>query len=180
MPWFGRSRKGEIHHHRPEFFLYPLSARILAFLNITEILRRKHPNMGRDYFTFKSIKLKGNIQNGPLLQHEVVIEGDTMNIVGQVEINPVDNKINLTVFIAPFKIIDYIVSKMPLVRNILAGALINVSINVTGNLSDPTAILFLPMRLESGVLGIMKRTLELPFEIIQPIISGEKRKASAR
>jgi hypothetical protein len=80
--------------------------------------------MGRDGFAYKSIKLKGDIQNGPLLQHEVVIVGDTMNIVGQGEINPVDNKINLTVLIFPFKTLGYIVCKIPLLSYILAGTLI--------------------------------------------------------
>ncbi len=78
--------------------------------------------MGRDGFAYKSIKLKGDIQNGLLLQHEVVIESDTMNIVGQGEINLINNKRNLTVIIAPFKTIDYIVSKMPRVGNILTGS----------------------------------------------------------
>ncbi len=40
--------------------------------------------MGRDGFAYKSIKLKGDIQNGLLLQHEVVIEGDTMNMLVKV------------------------------------------------------------------------------------------------
>jgi hypothetical protein len=31
-----------------------------------------------------------------------------------------------------------------------------------------------------GVIGIMKRTLELPFDIIQPIIPGEKGKEHQR
>jgi hypothetical protein len=68
----------------------------------------------------------------------VLIEGDTINIVGQGEINLVDNKMNLTVPIAPFKTIDYIVSKMQLVGSILAGAPITILINSAGNLSDPT------------------------------------------
>ena len=121
-----------------EFYAYPLLVRIFAFLNITEILRGEFPDMGWDGFPCTSIKLKGDIQNGLLLRHEVVIEGDIMNVVGQGEINLVDNKINLTILIAPFKSIDYIVSKIPLVRNILAGTLITIPINVTGNLSDPT------------------------------------------
>jgi hypothetical protein len=70
--------------------------------------------------------------------------------LGQGEINLVDNKINLTVLIVPFKTIDYIVSKTPLVRNILAGTLITIPINVTGNLSDPTVPPFLPKQSEKG------------------------------
>jgi AsmA-like protein len=143
-------------------------------------MRGELPDMGWDGFACKSIKLKGDIQNGLLLRHEVVIEGDIMNVVRQGEVNLVDNKINLTILIAPFKTIDYIVSKIPLVSNILAGTLITIPINVTGNLSDPTVPPFLPKRSESGVLGIMKRMLELPFEAIQPVIPGEKRKEHQR
>jgi len=119
------------------FYGYPLLARILAVLNITEFLRGKFL-IWRDSFADKSINLKADIQNGSLLQHEVLIEGDTINIVGQGEINLVDNKMNLTVPIAPFKTIDYIVSKMQLVGSILAGTPITILINSAGNLSDPT------------------------------------------
>ncbi len=84
MPLFGRTRQGGIHHQRREILPYPLLPSILSFLNITEILRGELSDMGWDGFAYKSIKLKGDIQNGPLLQHEVVIEDDIVNAVGRV------------------------------------------------------------------------------------------------
>jgi hypothetical protein len=66
------------------------------------------------------------------------------------------------------------------VRNILAETLITVLIKVTGNLSDPTVPPLSPKAIGEGVLGIMKRTLELPLKIIQPIIPGEKAREHQR
>ncbi len=87
----------------------------------------------------------------------------------------------MTVLFASFKTIDYIVSKIPLVSNILAGTLITIPINVTRNLSDPMVNPLSIKAIGEGVLGIMKRTLELPFEVIQRVISrGEEERASAR
>lgn len=100
----------------------------------------------------------------------MLIEGDTINIVVQGGSNLVDNKRNVTVTIAPFKTIDYIVSK----GNTLAGTPITIPINAAGISVIRRYPPFLPKLSESGALGPMKRTLELPFEVIQPVIPGEK------
>ena len=77
--------------------------------------------------------------------------------------------------VAPFKTVDLIVKYFPLVNNVLANTLITIPFKVKGDLGDPTVTILSPTAIGEGVLGIMKRTLQLPFTVIQPIIPGEKK-----
>jgi hypothetical protein len=98
-----------------------------------------------------------------------------MQLVGQGEINLTNNKINLTILVAPFKTVDFLVSKIPLVGYILKGTLISIPLKVTGDLAEPTIIVLSPTAVGEGLLGIMKRTLSLPVKIIEPVIPRNKK-----
>ena len=80
-----------------------------------------------------------------------------MQLVGQGEIDIPNNKVNLTVLVAPFKTVDYLVSKIPLVGYVLKGTLISIPLRITGKLDDPNIITLSPTAVGKGVLGIMTR-----------------------
>ena len=99
-----------------------------------------------------------------------------MHLVGQGEIDIANNSIDLTVLVAPFKTVDYLVNKIPLVNYVLKDTLISIPLRITGKLDDPTIIILSPTAVGKGVLGIMKRTLLLPVKIIEPFIPRKKEK----
>jgi len=68
---------------------------------------------------------------------EAIIDGTTMQLVGQGEIDIPNNKVNLTVLVAPFKTVDYLVSKIPLVGYVLKGTLISIPLKDNRKLDDP-------------------------------------------
>jgi uncharacterized protein involved in outer membrane biogenesis len=156
-------------------YRFHLLAKIFSFLNITELLRGKIPDFGTEGFKYNSMTIKGNIRQGIFLIQEAVIDGTTMQLVGQGEINLTNNKINLTILVAPFKTVDFLVSKIPLVGYILKGTLISIPLKVTGDLAEPTIIVLSPTAVGEGLLGIMKRTLSLPVKIIEPVIPRNKK-----
>jgi len=151
-------------------YRFPLLSKILSFLNVTELLRGKMPDLNADGLDYNSIIIKGDIRNGIFVLSEAVIDGTTMQIVGQGKIDLANNRIKLTVLVAPFKTVDYVVSKIPLVNYVLKGTLISIPLRITGSLDDPRIIILSPTAVGKGVLGIMKRTLLLPVKIIEPVI----------
>jgi uncharacterized protein involved in outer membrane biogenesis len=153
---------------------YLLMARILAVLNVTEILKGKLPNLETDGLVYKLITIKGEIQNGKLNIKEATMNGPTLNMAGQGEINLSDRTLNLTVLVAPFKTINDIINNIPLVSKIFGRTLISIPVQVTGNLEDPKVIPLTPLAIGEDVLGIMKRSLELPFKIIEGNIPDKK------
>jgi hypothetical protein len=157
-------------------YRFPLLAKILSFLNVTELLRGKVPNLSAQGLDYNSIIIKGDLGNGIFVLQEAIIDGTTMQLVGQGEIDIANNKINLTVLVAPFKTVDYLVSKIPLVGYVLKGTLISIPLRITGKLDDPSIIVLSPTAVGKGMLGIMSRTLLLPVKIIEPLILHKKEK----
>ena len=75
--------------------------------------------------------------------------------------------------ISPFKTLDAIVSKVPLLGRIIGGdtaTLVTFPVGVTGKASDPQVTLLPPGAVGEGLLNIVKRTLLLPFNILSPIL----------
>jgi len=88
-------------------------------------------------------------------------------------INLVNKKLDLKILVAPLKSVDSVVKKIPLVNHVLGGTLISIPIKVEGVVGDPTVTPLSPSAVGSGLMGIMKRTLELPFKIIEPLAPAD-------
>ena len=155
------ARKGRIDR-------FNLLSKIFAFLNVTEVLRGRLPDLDRKGFAYDSINVKADHKTGKVLIKEATLQGPSIEIASQGEIDPVGQKISLTVLVAPFRTIDYIISKIPLVRYVLGGTLISIPVKVTGDLKDPQVTPLSPSAVGSDFLGIVKRTLDLPFRMIHP------------
>lgn len=153
-------------------YRYGTIAKIFGLLNVTEIFRGKLPDVAQEGFAYHSISLKGKVKNGKLLFKEAVIDGSSMEIVCEGNIDLVENKVNLNMLVAPLKTVDFVLSKIPLVRDITGKHLVSIPIKVTGDLGNPE-VTYLPLSsVGSGLLGIMERTIKLPVKIIQPLISN--------
>jgi uncharacterized protein involved in outer membrane biogenesis len=156
-------------------YRFPLLAKIFSFLNVTELLRGKLPDFTKDGFKYNSMTIKGDIRQGVFVIKEALLDGTTMQLAGQGEINLTDNKINLTILVAPFKTVDYLIKNIPVVGYILKGTLISIPLKVTGDISDPSIFVLSPSAVGEGLLGMMKRTLSLPVKIIEPIIPRDRK-----
>ncbi|MBN1474130.1 MAG: AsmA-like C-terminal domain-containing protein [Syntrophaceae bacterium] len=171
-----RELRGNVEFHSKDGVIQraPLLVKIFAVLNVTELLRGKLPDFTTEGFKYNSINIKGNIDKGVFVIQEAVVDGTTMQLVGQGEVDLVTDQIKLTVLVAPFKTIDFLVSKIPGVRYILGGTLISIPLRVTGDLNDPSIVVMSPTAIGSGLIGMMKRTLNLPVKIIEPIMPKEQ------
>jgi len=173
-----RSLGGKVDFRAKDGCIYrfPLLAKILSFLNVTELLRGKVPDLNAAGLDYNSIIIQGDLRNGKFVLGEATIDGTTMQLVGQGEIDIANNSIDLTVLVAPFKTVDSLVSKIPLVNYVLKDTLISIPLRITGKLEDPTIIILSPTAVGKGVLGIMTRTLLLPVKIIEPFLPQKKEK----
>ncbi len=152
-----------------------LLAKIFGVLNVTQILRGKLPEFGKEGLPYDSIGVKANLENRKIRIEEATLQGPTVEIASYGELDPINREIDLTVLVAPFRTVDYIINKIPLVRTALGGTLITVPAKVKGNLDDPEVIPLSPSAVGSEVVGIMKRTLELPFKVVSPFLPKEEK-----
>jgi hypothetical protein len=147
-------------------YRFGLLAKIFALLNVTEIFMGKLPDLGKEGFAYDSMKARGNLHEGKLAVKEGILDGPSMKIVWQGNIDLILKKMDLTVLVAPLKTADRIIERIPWVGEILGGKLISIPIKVTGDINDPTVTPLSPSAVGSEVLGIMKRILRLPIKII--------------
>ncbi len=155
---------------------FELLAKIFKMINFTEIFRGVLPDLLNEGCAYDTIKARGKFQEGKLIFENSVVDGACVRMVWHGEIDLVNKKIDITVIVAPFRTVDRIIDKVPLVGKWLNGSLISIPVKVSGDLSDPTVIPLSPTAVGVGLAGFMKRTFELPFSLFQPFTNGAKPK----
>jgi len=148
----------------------PIAIKILAFLNLTELLVGEKDDPFKKGMDYKSLRAKGELQSGKLTIKELVLDASEMQVASQGEIDFVNQRMDLVIAVAPLKTVDWIVKHIPGVDYILDGTLVSIPIRVQGDLKDPRIIPLAPGQIGHDLMGIMKRTLKLPFKVVQPIV----------
>jgi len=59
---------------------------------------------------------------------------------------------------------------------VLGDDFISIAVLVRGDLNDPDITPLPPSAVGAGLLGMMKRTLAVPFKLIQPVMPRSKEK----
>ena len=179
---FLRSLSGEVAFSAEKGRIYRLGllAKILSILNVTEIYRGEIPDLIGEGFAYHGITISADLQGGKLIMQECAIDGVSMGIACEGNIDLSEKKMDLVILVAPFKTVDRIVKFIPLIGHILGGKLISIPFRAKGDLADPEVIPLHPTAVGSEVLGILERTLKLPITIMQPVFSSGKNNKNDR
>lgn len=153
---------------------YRILIKIFSILNVTEIFKGKLSNPETSGFAYNSMRAKADIKNGKLVLNEMIIDGTSMNIVCQGYIDVVNKRMDVTALVAPLKTIDFFIKRTPLIKDILGESLISIPVGIKGHLDNPRVTTLPPSKVGSGLLETVKRTLQLPIKIIQPIPPPEE------
>ena len=156
--------------HRESFLL-----EILAFLNLTDLLEKDRRDRTEGEMGYKEIQARGELQSGKVLIKELLMDAPAMQLFSHGEIDLVKQKIDFMVAVAPLKTVDWVVQRIPIVDYILEGTLISIPVRVQGDLNDPKIVPLDPSLVGSGLVGVMKRTLKLPFKLVQPLVKDLKK-----
>jgi hypothetical protein len=97
-----------------------------------------------------------------------------VDVVGQGRIDLVTQELDFQALVAPFKTLNWVIEKIPLLGYILGGTLVEVPVKVSGTTADPKVSLLEPASVGKNLLGIAERIFLLPVELIRPILPGEK------
>ena len=161
------SREGSIKR-------FTLLSRVFALLNTTEIIFGKLPDLQQKGLEYNTIEARGTIQGQTLQLEEALIDGKSMKLGLQGSVDLLEQEMDLILLVSPLKTVDRILSWIPLVGYILDDTLVTIPLQVRGDVRDPTVIPLSPKAVGSEVYGIMKRTLSLPFKILQPLVPEGK------
>jgi len=159
----------------------PFLSAVLSFLNTTEILRGKLPDYKTRGFPYNSIQAHGIIQKGGVKFEEVVIDGTTADIYANGEIDMVEKTMDARVLVSSLQTVESVASKIPLVSYLLGGRGVTaVPVRVYGPLDQLRTVPVSPMALGEDLLGIMERTLGLPYAAIKWVFPKQEKQAEVK
>ncbi|MGD8522458.1 MAG: AsmA-like C-terminal region-containing protein, partial [Desulfobacterales bacterium] len=84
-------------------YRFGILAKILAILNVTEIYRGQIPDLVGEGFAYNSMNIKANFKGKKLVMEECSLDGTSMGLACEGDIDLADNTIDLVVLVAPFK-----------------------------------------------------------------------------
>ncbi|MDJ0622277.1 MAG: AsmA-like C-terminal domain-containing protein [Desulfocapsaceae bacterium] len=141
-------------------------AKILEVLNVTEIFRGKLPDFKSKGFAYSTVSVEGRFNGGKLLIDTFFMDGKTVEIVGQGEINLLENSIDMDLMAAPFKTVDSIIKLIPGVNYLFGGNLIAIPMSVEGGLDDPVVEIMSADSMGSGLQRLLERTAKSPSKLL--------------
>lgn len=146
-----------------------LLARTLEVLNVTEIVKGKLPDLGSTGFAYSTITVQGAFKGEKLIIEKLFMDGDTLDVLGQGELDLEQETIDIELMAAPFKTVDTVVKYIPGVNYLLAGSLVTIPVSIKGNMTDPRIMVMSPSSVGSGLLRLGERIIKSPVKLIETL-----------
>lgn len=150
--------------------------RILEVLNVTEIIKNRLPNLATKGLAYNSMTIDGRFHNGLLSIDKYHMDGETLNLVGEGEINLLKRTIDMQLFASPLQTIDSIVKKIPGINYLLDGSLVSIPISISGELTNPKVRVLSVSAVSSSLFNLAKRTIKSPFKLLDALNPWSEKK----
>ena len=128
-----------------------------------------------DGLPYNTIDVKGDIRDGKLVLTEATVDAPSMKMVGEGTIDVNAGTVDVRLLAAPFKTTDEVVSRIPIISDVLGGSLLTVPIKVKGPLLDPAVTPLDPSEVGSGLLRVMTRIVKLPLRLLNPFLPADRK-----
>jgi AsmA-like C-terminal region/AsmA family len=165
-PWELTARDGRIYK-------WSTLSKILALLNVTNVLRGKFPDFREKGLPYQAAKFRGDYKGQVLRLTHGTLYGPTIGMAGSGKVDFRTSQSDFKVLVAPFRTADWIIRNIPLVRYVMKKTFVSVPFTVKGDYRDPS-VWFDPVGVGTGLLGVMERIIKLPVKILEYILPGSK------
>lgn len=145
-------------------------ARIFSLLNVSQLFTFHLPDMDKEGLPVQNLEVSARIDQGVVAYEDFRITSPAINISSVGKIDLLAGTIDSTVGIKPLRTVDIILSRVPLFGWILTGeeeALITALFNIHGSVDDPKVSAAPTASVAKTALGIIMRTLGLPFHLLE-------------
>jgi len=135
-------------------------------VNVTQVIAGELPDMTKGGMDYKSAQVKGRIDGRTILFQEFALDASALTVAAHGTVDYSTRKVDMTVLVAPFKTVTWVISHIPILRGILGGMLIAVPVAVHGTIDNPIVVPLGPAAVGSRLLDILGNTLKLPGKAI--------------
>lgn len=151
-----------------------LLSRILSVLNVSSFFKGNIPDITQKGFAYKTISIEADIKDSNIHIKKAIIDGNDMTLVFIGRIDPIHDDMDLTCLVAPFKTIDLIIEKIPVVGTLMGGNLVSVPVKASGKISDPLVVPLHPSAVGEGLINMMVNILKTPVRLLDKLSDDEK------
>jgi len=137
-------------------------SRLLSVLNILHFADITKEGIG-----YRTIVIEADIKDSVIHLKKAVIDADNMALIFSGWIDPLDDKMDLTCLVAPFKTIDTIIKHIPVVNTILSGRLMSFPAKATGSITDPVVTPLHPSAVGKGLVNMLGDILKTPVRLFE-------------
>jgi hypothetical protein len=162
-----QAEKGRVHK-------LTLLSRILSVLNVSRFFKGNIPDITQNGFAYKTISIEADIKDSNIHIKKAIIDGNDMTLIFIGRIDLIHDDMDLTCLVAPFKTIDLIIEKIPVVSTLLGGNLVSVPVKASGKISDPSVVPLHPSAVGEGLINMMANILKTPVRLLDKLSDDEK------
>lgn len=158
---------------------FQILAKVFSFFNVSQILALKLPDMDTEGMPFSLVRASAKLDQGLLSTEDLFIDSTSMNLSLVGSLNLREETLDMVLGVKPLRIVDQIVTNIPLAGWLLAGeekALITAHFAITGQSDAPQVVVVPVTSVSEKVLGIFKRVFGLPGKVVSDV--GELFKSS--
>ncbi len=144
-----------------------VTTKVISYLETTDVFVSEKSDNEKEGLAYKTAHIKAKIEDGKLLFDEILLDGSALKITGQGTLDLQAATADIILLATPFKTVDRVVNKLPVINYIAGGSLISVPIRIQGRWSELRVQPMRPADVGRGVLNLMERTLKAPFKLVQ-------------
>jgi hypothetical protein len=141
-------------------------AAVLKVVNVTQVIAGELPDLSKGGMDYKSAQVKGRVDGRQIFFEEVALDAAALTLAAYGKVDYATEAMDVTVLVAPFKTVNWVVRHIPILGGILGGVLIAVPVHVGGTISKPDIVPLGPRAVGSRLLDILGNTLKLPGQAI--------------
>jgi len=149
---------------------YKLLAKVFSLLSVTEIFRGRLPDFGGSGFSYRTMTVSMKVKQGKFIIEQAFIDGTSITLLAEGEVDSAAGNADLVLLVAPFSTVNWYIRHIPLLGKVMGGTLISIPVKVSGKLDDPDVTILAPSAVGSRIVTLFRNILELPIEIISPIL----------
>jgi AsmA-like C-terminal region len=149
------ARNGRIHK-------WTFLSRLLSVLNILHFTDITKQGIG-----YRSITIEADIKDSVIHLKKAIVDADNMALIFSGWIDPVNDKMDVTCLVAPFKTIDTIIKHLPVVNTMLSGRLLSFPAKATGSMTDPIITSIHPSAVGKGLVNMLEDIMKTPEKIFK-------------
>ena len=144
-------------------------SRVFKVVNITDLFEEQVGITGEKGFPYSQMDIDTHIDADNLIFDRAIIRGEGLNLFYHGELHLDDYDLDLTLFIAPLKTFDTMISKVPIIGQPVMDkyeSVVTIPVAVKGPIGNPVITPLHPSAIGDKILNLVRDTLLMPYTIL--------------